>query len=137
MHRWFALGRDVDLVFAHLSRLRMCVLLGGLAFAACGSDSADHLSKSQWVDRANQLCSAAYAEIEAGTAEPLPRGEELVDDLAELGSTDADVQAAVDAFRAALRSSETRADLDAMDAIGLQFDAVGADDCGLGFKSGL
>lgn len=111
--------------------------LAGLGLAACGSDSEGKLSRSQWVDSANDLCSAAYAEIEAGTEDADSRPEELVDQLDELEAADAEVQAAVDAFRAALGSPETRADLDAMDAIGLQFDALGADDCGLGFKSGL
>jgi len=94
------------------------------------------VSATGWHDDVNAKCAEIMGSAEGGATEAL-----IADTQAQLVSWieeapgDAE-RAALTAAADALGSSDTRADLDAMDAIGHQLEAAGLATCGSMFISG-
>lgn len=108
-----------------------------LLLVSCSSSNGSEFSRAQWADAANGLCREATQGLKsANEGETIELGVELVEQLEALRTSDSDIRRTVESFRAAMSTPATRGDYVAMEAIGASFDAIGALDCGLLFKSG-
>ncbi|HNJ97937.1 MAG TPA: hypothetical protein PLV13_07420 [Ilumatobacteraceae bacterium] len=104
---------------------------------ACSSSGHPELTRAQWARAANGLCRDATELLaSANDSETTDVGLELVQQLEALETSDSEIQRTVASFRSAMATPGTRSDYLAMEAIGVSFDALGASDCGLMFKSG-
>lgn len=125
---------------SQLARKRVREVLASfltLLLVSCSSSDGSELSRAQWADAANGLCREATQGLEsANEGETIELGVELVEQLEALRTSDSDIRRTVESFRAAMSTPATRGDYVAMEAIGASFDALGALDCGLLFKSG-